>query len=48
MTDEAADHAMMEIYRREIIGVQAIGHVHEQWQRPAHDQVIDQVCGIAA
>jgi hypothetical protein len=37
VTDEAADHAMMEMFRRDIIGVQAIAHVDEQWQRPVHD-----------
>ena len=34
--DIAADHAIMEMFRRDVIGVQAIAHVHEQWQRPTH------------
>src|SRR5258706_11264685 len=27
LTDEAADHAIMSMYRNDVIGVQAIGHV---------------------
>jgi len=37
VADERADHAIMEMFRQEIIGVQRIADVHEQWQRPAHD-----------
>lgn len=37
ISDALADHAIMDMYRQDIIGVQAIGHVHEQWQRPTHD-----------
>lgn len=37
VADEKADHAIMEMYRQNVIGVQAIAHVHEQWQRPAHE-----------
>lgn len=36
VTDESADHAIMEMYRQDIISVQKIADVHEQWQRPVH------------
>jgi hypothetical protein len=37
LTDEAADHAILTMYRQDIIGVQRIADVVEQWERPAHD-----------
>lgn len=37
LTDELADQAIMQMYRREVIGVQRIADVLEQWERPAHD-----------
>lgn len=37
LDDAGADHLIMEMYRSELIGVQRIADVHEQWQRPAHD-----------
>lgn len=37
LTDERADHIIMSMYRRGVIGVQRIADVEEQWQRPAHD-----------
>lgn len=35
--DSRADQAMMQMYRRGVIGVQAIAQVLEQWENPAHD-----------
>jgi hypothetical protein len=37
ITDEVADHAILTMYRKDIIGVQRIADVLEQWERPAHD-----------
>lgn len=37
VTDESADHAILDLYRRDIIGVQRIPEVMEQWDRPTHD-----------
>jgi Domain of unknown function (DUF932) len=37
LTDEAADHAIMDMYRKDIIGVQAIGHVLKAYEEPPHD-----------
>jgi hypothetical protein len=37
LADEMADHAIMEMFRRKIIGVKAIAHVLRQWTRPEHD-----------
>jgi hypothetical protein len=37
ITDEVADHAILTMYREDIIGVQRIADVLEQWERPAHD-----------
>ncbi len=37
LTDEQADHAILTMYRNDIIGVQRIGDVVEQWERPSHD-----------
>ena len=37
ITDEAADHAILTMYRKDIIGVQRIVDVVEQWERPSHD-----------
>jgi hypothetical protein len=37
LDDAAADHANMTMYREDIIGVQRIPDVLEQWERPAHD-----------
>lgn len=37
LRDEVADHAIVEMYRRNIIGVKAIAHVLRQWTRPEHD-----------
>lgn len=36
VSEQAADHAIMEMFRRDVIGVQKIADVHEQWQRPTH------------
>jgi len=37
LTDEAADHAILTMYRKDIIGVKRIGDVLGQWERPDHD-----------
>jgi hypothetical protein len=37
VSDAAADQAIMQMYRQDIIGVQRIADVLEQWERPAHD-----------
>jgi hypothetical protein len=37
LTDALADHAIMSMYRQGVIGVQAIAHVHQQWQEPTCD-----------
>lgn len=37
LNDAAADHAILTMYRNDIIGVQRIADVVEQWERPAHD-----------
>jgi len=37
VTDEVADHAIMNLFRRDIIGVQAIGHVLKAFEEPPHD-----------
>lgn len=37
LNDAQADHAILDMYRKDIIGVQRIADVMEQWERPAHD-----------
>jgi hypothetical protein len=37
LSDEAADHTILNMYRQEIIGVQRIADVVDQWERPSHD-----------
>jgi hypothetical protein len=37
LTDQQADHAIMTMYRKNIIGVQRIADVANQWDNPAHD-----------
>jgi hypothetical protein len=37
LNDAAADHAIMTMYRNDIIGVQRIPDVLDQWERPTHD-----------
>lgn len=37
LTDQVADHAIMSMYRQDIIGVQAIGHVLKAYDEPPHD-----------
>jgi hypothetical protein len=37
LTDEVADHAILDLYRKDVIGVQAIGHVLKAWEEPPHD-----------
>lgn len=35
---EAADHFIMELYRRQVIGVQKIADVNREWERPSFDE----------
>ena len=37
LTDEQADHAIMDLYRNDVIGVQAIAHVLKTYDEPPHD-----------
>jgi hypothetical protein len=37
LTDRDADHAIMAMYRDDIIGVQAIAHVVKAYEEPPHD-----------
>lgn len=37
LNDAQADHVILDMYRQDIIGVQRIGDVVEQWERPTHD-----------
>lgn len=37
LTDEAADHVILQLYRQDVIGVQAIGHVLKAYDEPPHD-----------
>jgi hypothetical protein len=37
LTPEAADHAVMEMYRQDVIGVQRIADVVDAFERPPHD-----------
>jgi hypothetical protein len=37
LDDAAADHAIMQLYRDEVIGVQAIAHVLDAYDNPPHD-----------
>ena len=36
-SDQLADHAILDLYRREVIGVQAIGHVSKTFDELPHD-----------
>ena len=35
--DEVADHAILDLYRKDVIGVQAIGKVLDAYDNPPHD-----------
>jgi hypothetical protein len=37
LTDSRADAPIMQMYRNQVIGVQKIADVLEQWERPSHD-----------
>lgn len=37
VTDELADHAVMEMFRQGVLNVQRIPHVAGQWREPEHD-----------
>jgi hypothetical protein len=37
LTPALADHAIVDLYRRDVIGVQAIGHVLKTYEEPPHD-----------
>ena len=37
LTDELADHTILDLYRKDVIGVQAIAHVVKNYEEPPHD-----------
>jgi hypothetical protein len=37
LTDAVADHAILSMYRQDVIGLQAIGHVLKAYDEPPHD-----------
>lgn len=37
LTDQLADHTIMELFRKGVIGVQRIADVEQQWRKPEHD-----------
>jgi hypothetical protein len=37
LTDAMADHAILNLYRQDVIGVQAVAHVLKAWEEPPHD-----------
>jgi hypothetical protein len=37
LTDQQADHAILSMYRRNVIGLQRIADVIDQYERPTHD-----------
>jgi len=37
LSDAQADHAILQMYRKDVIGVQAIGHVLKAYEEPPHD-----------
>lgn len=37
LSDAAADHVILDLYRKDVIGVQAIGHVLDAYENPPHD-----------
>jgi hypothetical protein len=37
LSDAAVDQAIMQMYRKDVIGVQAIGHVLKAYEEPPHD-----------
>jgi hypothetical protein len=37
LTDEVADHAVLDLYRKDVIGVQAIGKVLNAYDNPSHN-----------
>ena len=37
LTDALADHAIMQMYREDIINLQRIADVNDEWQAPTHD-----------
>lgn len=37
LSDQAADHAIIDLFRNDVINVQRIPDVVEQWERPTHD-----------
>ena len=38
LTAERADHAIMEMYRKGVIGVQRIPEVLKEWKEPSHEE----------
>ena len=41
LTDQAADHAIMSMYRQGVIGVQRIADVNREWENPTFDEFKD-------
>ena len=37
VSDDQADHLIMELYRQDVINVQRIATVNQQWHEPGHD-----------
>lgn len=37
LTDQTADHVIMQMYRKGVINLQRIADVEKQWQEPEHD-----------
>lgn len=37
VTDQAADHVIMNLYREGVYGIQKVADIAEQWNTPAHD-----------
>jgi Domain of unknown function (DUF932) len=37
LTDEQADHAILDMYRKDIVGITRVADVLQQWENPTHD-----------
>ena len=40
LTDMMADHAVMQLYRRDVLNIQRVPEVLQQWQSPKHEEWI--------
>lgn len=38
LSDMMADHALMQLYRKDVLNIQRIPEVLQQWQQPAHEE----------